>query len=145
MAQPASPLPAMQQPERHTVSAQNADTSEVRWTPGVSQSKLAAALRPFGWTCTDEFWRRYYSDPWVFSLANAVERLTDEVSATLDTRRSPMVKMLSPEEVAELLSVDVRTLYAWRQAGTGPPATRLGKYLRYSADGLRAWVETHGD
>jgi hypothetical protein len=39
---------------------------------------MARALAPFGWTCTDEFWRRYYSDPWVFNLANAVERLDAE-------------------------------------------------------------------
>jgi hypothetical protein len=43
------------------------------------EEKLAAALRPFGWTCGPEFWRRYYSDPWVFNLANAVERLTDQL------------------------------------------------------------------
>lgn len=44
------------------------------------EKTLAAALKPFGWTCTEDFWRRYYSDPWVFNLANAVERLTDEVA-----------------------------------------------------------------
>lgn len=50
-------------------------------------------------------------------------------------------RMLPPEEVSEILSVEVRTLYAWRQAGTGPPATRIGKYLRYSSEGLRQWIE----
>lgn len=30
--------------------------------------------------CTDEFWQRYYTDPWVFNLANAVERLTQRVA-----------------------------------------------------------------
>ena len=44
------------------------------------EDRMAAALKPFGWTCTEDFWRRYYSDPWVFNLANAVERLTDEVT-----------------------------------------------------------------
>lgn len=39
------------------------------------EQRLAKALAPFGWTCTDEFWQRYYTDPWVFNLANAVERL----------------------------------------------------------------------
>lgn len=41
-----------------------------------SQERMEAALRPFGWTCTADFWERYHSDPWVFNLANAVERLT---------------------------------------------------------------------
>lgn len=43
------------------------------------EAKMAAALKPFGWTCTKDFWDRYYSDPWVFNLANAVEALADEV------------------------------------------------------------------
>lgn len=40
------------------------------------EQKIASALAPFGWTCTEDFWQRYYSDPWVFNLATAVERLT---------------------------------------------------------------------
>jgi len=43
------------------------------------EEKMTAALRRFGWTCGPEFWQRYYSDPWVFNLANAVERLTDQL------------------------------------------------------------------
>lgn len=40
------------------------------------ERRIAAALKPFGWTCTDDFWRRYYTDTWIFNLANAVERLS---------------------------------------------------------------------
>lgn len=50
-------------------------------------------------------------------------------------------RMLPPEEVCGILGIDVRTLRSWRQAGTGPPATRLGKYLRYSAAELQSWIE----
>jgi hypothetical protein len=39
------------------------------------QEQMEAALRPFGWEMGDEFWRRYHTDPWVFSLANAVTHL----------------------------------------------------------------------
>jgi hypothetical protein len=46
-----------------------------------TEASLAAALAPFGWTCGPEFWQRYYSDPWVFNLANAVERLAASESA----------------------------------------------------------------
>lgn len=45
-----------------------------------NETTMAAALKPFGWACTEEFWGRYYNDPWVFSLANAVESLTEENS-----------------------------------------------------------------
>jgi len=52
-------------------------------TPAITaedgEARLAAALAPFGWTCTPDFWQRYYSDAWVFNLANAVERLNEEV------------------------------------------------------------------
>lgn len=50
-------------------------------------------------------------------------------------------RKLAPEEVSEILAVDRRTLQSWRQAGTGPPAVRMGKYLRYSAAGLQKWLE----
>lgn len=39
---------------------------------------VTEALKAFGWTCGPEFERRYYSDMWVFNLANAVQRLTEE-------------------------------------------------------------------
>lgn len=47
--------------------------------PMMSEASVAEALRPFGWTCTEEFWQRYHSDPWVFNLANAVERQAAEL------------------------------------------------------------------
>jgi hypothetical protein len=45
---------------------------------GEGEAEMTAALARFGWTCGPEFWQRYYSDPWVFNLANAVEKLTAE-------------------------------------------------------------------
>lgn len=44
-----------------------------------AQERMEAALRPFGWTMGGEFWRRYYTDPWVFNLANAVQRLSEQL------------------------------------------------------------------
>lgn len=37
-----------------------------------------AELRRFGWTLGPEFERRYLSDPWVFNLANVVEKVAAE-------------------------------------------------------------------
>ena len=51
-------------------------------------------------------------------------------------------RMLAPEEVSQILSMDVRTLRSWRQAGTGPPAVRMGKYVRYPASELQAWMDS---
>jgi len=46
-----------------------------------AEQKMAAALAPFGWTRSPAFWQRYHNDTWVFNLANAVERLTDELNS----------------------------------------------------------------
>lgn len=48
-------------------------------TPTDPERRMAAALQPFGWTVGPEFWKRYHSDPWVFNLANAIERLAAQV------------------------------------------------------------------
>lgn len=54
------------------------------------EESMAAALKPFGWTCTQTFWDRYYRDAWVFNLANAVEALTKKLEGLeaggVDTR-----------------------------------------------------------
>lgn len=57
---------------------------------------MADALRPFGWTMGEDFWRRYHSDAWVFNLANAVERLTaqlDEAQLRSIEARNPGIDM----------------------------------------------------
>lgn len=45
------------------------------------------------------------------------------------------------EEVAEFLRLpSVATLYRWRTMGTGPAAFRVGRYLRYDPETVRAWL-----
>ncbi len=41
----------------------------------MSVQTMEDALKPFGWAMGPAFWDRYATDPWVFHLANAVERL----------------------------------------------------------------------
>lgn len=53
-----------------------------------------------------------------------------------------MKRLLTVEEVADLLAVPAQTLYRWRYTRTGPPATRVGKYLRYDPDTLKAWLDS---
>lgn len=50
-------------------------------------------------------------------------------------------RLLRPSEAAEILSVSVRTLYAWRIAGEGPPVVKVGKYLRYDEAELERWID----
>jgi excisionase family DNA binding protein len=48
--------------------------------------------------------------------------------------------LLDPEEVATLLKIPVKTLYAWRYTRTGPPALKVGKHLRYRASEIDEWL-----
>lgn len=43
-------------------------------------------------------------------------------------------------EVAELLRVSERTVRRWRAEGTGPPAVRVGKAVRYRR-AVDDWLE----
>lgn len=74
-----------------------------------NEQTMAAALRPFGWQCAPEFWLRYYSDPWVFSLANAVERLTEQLAKAealiLRDERGAVIHALSDDEQRHLLDL----------------------------------------
>ena len=45
-------------------------------------------------------------------------------------------------DVAEFLRVPVQTLYSWRTAGSGPPARRVGKYLRYRPNDVMRWLDS---
>lgn len=45
------------------------------------------------------------------------------------------------EDVSTYLGVPVETLYTWRKRSYGPPAARVGKYLRYDPDAVRAWFQ----
>lgn len=53
-----------------------------------------------------------------------------------------LTPLLTVEELAQLLSVPVGTLYKWRLKGTGPKAYRIGKHLRYDPHDLKAWLDS---
>lgn len=54
-----------------------------------------------------------------------------------------LAPLLTPEEVSAILGVPVQTLYAWRarRPQKGPPASSVGRHLRYDEADLRAWIE----
>ena len=49
--------------------------------------------------------------------------------------------LLTEAEVAELLRVSERTVRRWRAEGTGPPAVRVGKAVRYRRRAVDEWLE----
>ena len=54
--------------------------------------------------------------------------------------RTPDEPMLSPAQVAAILSVPEGTLQAWRVNGTGPRWVRVGRHVRYSRAELERWL-----
>ncbi|MFF5723656.1 helix-turn-helix transcriptional regulator [[Kitasatospora] papulosa] len=55
-------------------------------------------------------------------------------------------RYLTPEDLIEMFSLpSIETLYTWRKTAVGPPAIRIGKYLRYDPAAVRAWVESNTD
>jgi excisionase family DNA binding protein len=49
--------------------------------------------------------------------------------------------MWSIDEVADFLNVSKDTIYGWRKTGYGPPASKIGKHLRWRPQDVAAWVE----
>ncbi|GAA3218961.1 hypothetical protein GCM10017691_02050 [Pseudonocardia petroleophila] len=49
------------------------------------------------------------------------------------------------KDVSDYLRVPVQTLYSWRAQGSGPPARRVGKHLRYRPDEVVSWLDSLDD
>lgn len=45
-------------------------------------------------------------------------------------------------DVATYLRVPVATIYQWRHRRCGPPGRRVGRYVRFDPDEVRAWFAT---
>lgn len=52
-----------------------------------------------------------------------------------------MEKLLSVEELAELLGVPRATLYRWRYVGSGPPGITVGRHVRYRPADVERWLD----
>ncbi len=49
-------------------------------------------------------------------------------------------RLLTTVEVADYLQIPVATIHRWRYVGTGPPAIRIGRHLRFDSDDLADWI-----
>ena len=54
-------------------------------------------------------------------------------------------KLLTIQDLADLLSIPVLTIYQWRSKHTGPRAMRIGRHLRWDAREVTAWLLTQLD
>ncbi len=53
-----------------------------------------------------------------------------------------MEKLLTTEELGELISVPVKTLADWRVRGIGPAYARIGRHVRYRPADVDDWLRT---
>jgi len=54
-------------------------------------------------------------------------------------------RLWSVADLARYLGVPVQTIYAWRHRGEGPPAHRVGRYLRYRSSDVERWLAERRD
>jgi predicted DNA-binding transcriptional regulator AlpA len=54
-------------------------------------------------------------------------------------------RLWSVQDVAVYLGIPLKTLYNWRTRGIGPRARRVGRYLRYEEQDVRAWFTTQSE
>ena len=54
-------------------------------------------------------------------------------------------RLLTAQEVADILGVPITTLYQWRSRGHGPVGYRVGRHVRYASADVHAWLERQRD
>lgn len=72
--------------------------------------------------------------------AAVVERLAEKLPKPEPAPVLQPAAWLSMAEAAKHLGFSRKTLESWRAAGTGPPAQRVGRRLRYSRIALDKWA-----
>lgn len=61
------------------------------------------------------------------------------------TSRHDMPALMTAAEVADELRIPLATFYAWRHRGTGPPAYRVGRHLRFRRSDIDQWLDERFD
>ena len=54
---------------------------------------------------------------------------------------SPTDQLLTANDAADYINVNLQTLYAWRHRGAGPRALKAGRKLRYRRKDFDEWLE----
>ena len=66
-------------------------------------------------------------------------------TATPPVQTSFKKKLMTPDELADYLSVTLHCVYAWSSRGGGPRVLRVGGRLRYRETDVEAWLDSVGD
>ncbi len=65
----------------------------------------------------------------------------NRASASRHVEVSTLAKFLNENQLAEMLSMSVKTLRKWRLFGQGPPFHRFQSSVRYSATEVQEWID----
>ncbi|MGW2486971.1 helix-turn-helix transcriptional regulator [Streptomyces sp. NPDC001606] len=72
--------------------------------------------------------------------------MADRRRVSVEVVAAPRVlptRFLTPDDLVEMFELpSVETVYQWRRKRTGPRGFRVGRYLRFDPDDVRAWVES---
>jgi excisionase family DNA binding protein len=52
---------------------------------------------------------------------------------------------LKPEDLAAELDIPLSSVYQWNHKRTGPPATKIGRHIRYRRDAVDKWLTDRTD
>ena len=64
----------------------------------------------------------------------------------LNDRSPPApIALLTEEQTAQLLSLSIRTLQAWRLRKAGPRFVRAGRAIRYRPSDIHEWIAANTD
>lgn len=61
---------------------------------------------------------------------------------TSHTAQAPLSRLMTVQELADLLQIPAKTIYAWRYKGEGPPGVSVGRHLRFRAEDVAVWLDT---
>lgn len=65
--------------------------------------------------------------------------------ATEPQRRTYQDRLMTLDEVCELLQLSKQTAYKQRAMGLFVPGYRIGKWLRFRYSDVQRWIEEHRD
>jgi excisionase family DNA binding protein len=55
--------------------------------------------------------------------------------------RREVDRLLSVEQLADVLQIPAKTVYEWRCRGEGPAGIRVGRYLRFDPADVADWID----
>jgi excisionase family DNA binding protein len=54
-------------------------------------------------------------------------------------------RLMTIDDLSEMLGIPIETLYGWRHRGEGPQGYRVGRHVRYGRSTVEAWLEGQAD